>query len=78
MDQHLSQFNRMFCVGATWGHEDRVAGASTFTNVPPPVKYWLRKDHKHVEEGLEHVGPPVRPICGVEEAPHSRFGHMLS
>ena len=70
MNNQLRQFNKMFEVGAAWGHEDRVTGASTSTNVPPPSKYGLRKDHKD--------GHPVRPVCGATEAPNSRFGHLLS
>ena len=78
MNNHLKQFNKMFCVGSTWGHEDRIAGASTSTNIPPPPKYGLRKDHKPVQPGEEHVGPPVRPVAGATEAPNSRFSHFLS
>ena len=72
MNKHL------FCVGATWGHEDRIAGASTSTNVPPPPKYGLRKDHKLVTPGQEQYGPPLRPVCGATDAPNSRFSHFLS
>ena len=78
MNNHLKHFNKMFRVGATWGHEDRISGASTSTNVPPPAKYGLRKDHKPVLPGQEHVGPPIRPLCGASEAPNSRFSHFLS
>ena len=68
----------MFGVGSTWGHEERVAGASTSTNVPPPPMYGLRKDHKVVLPGEEQNGPDVRPICGAKEAPNSKFSHLLS
>ena len=68
----------MFGVGSTWGHEERVAGASTSSNVPPPPKYGLRKDHKVVPPGEEQNGPDVRPICGAKEAPNSKFSHFLS
>ena len=78
MNQHLAHFNKMFRVGANRGHEDRVAGASTSTNVPPPPKYVLRKDHKAVLPGRERYGPKGRPVCGAREAPNSRFGHFLS
>ena len=70
MNQHLGHFNKMFKVGSNWGHQDRVANASTSTNIPPPPKYGLRKDHK--------AGHPLRPVCGAREAPNSRFGHFLS
>ena len=78
MNHHLKQFNRMFRVGSTWGHQDRVAKASTSTNVPPPPAYGLRKDHKPVPEGQERVGPQVRRVVGANTAPNSRFGHFLS
>ena len=61
----------MFKVGATWGHEGRVANATTSTNVPPPPVYGLRKDHK------DHPHP-VRPVCGATQSPNSRLGTFLS
>ena len=78
MNQHLSHFNKMFKVGSNWKHEDRVACASTATNVPPPPKYGLRKDHKTVPAGREQFGPQLRAIVGARDAPNSRFGHFLS
>ena len=41
-NDHLRQFNKMFSVGATFGHEQRVSNASTATNVPAPPLYGLR------------------------------------
>ena len=70
MNQHLGNFNKMFRVGANFGQEDRIAGASTSTNVPPPPKYGLRKNHKTVIPGREQYGPSVRPVCGAREAPN--------
>ena len=78
MNQHLGHFNRMFRVGATHGHEERIAGASTSSNVPPPAKYGLRKDHKTVPPGREKYGPKVRGVCGAKEAPNSKLSHFLS
>ena len=78
MNNHLKHFNKMFCVGATWGHEDRISGASTSTNVSPPAKYGLRKDHKSIPPGQEHIGHKIRPVCGASEAPNGRFSHFLS
>ena len=63
----------MFKVGATWGQKERIAGPSTATKIPPPAKYSQRKDHKPIPLGQEHVGPQVRPICGANEPPNSRF-----
>lgn len=71
-NDHLKQFNKMFCVGAAFGHEARVGHASTATNVPAPPLYGLRKTHKPVSI------PPVRPVCGANSAPNSRLGHFLS
>ena len=56
-NHHIKQFNRMFRVGVSWGHQSRVANATTATNVPPPPVYGLRKDHKDPPH-------PVRPVCG--------------
>ena len=78
MNHHLKQFNQMFRVGATWNHESRVAGASTSSNVPPPPKFAVRKDHKPVQVGQELSGPPVRPIVAANQAPNSRFSNFLS
>ena len=58
--------------------EKRIAHASTATNVPPPPKYPLRKDHKVLLPGQEITGPDVRAVCGASEAPNSRLGHFLS
>ena len=71
MNQHLSQFNRMFNVGSTWGQTERISGSSTGTNIPPPPKYCLRKDHKAIPAGQERYGHPTRPIVGASEAPNS-------
>lgn len=38
--------------------------------------YGLRKDHKDTED--ETKGPPVRPVCGANQAPNSRLSHFLS
>ena len=77
-NQHLKQFNKMFSVGAAHGQKKRIAHASTATNVPPPPKYPLRKDHKVLLPGQEITGPDVRAVCGASEAPNSRLGHFLS
>ena len=70
-NDHLKQLNKMFSVGATFGHQGRVANASTATNVPAPPLRGLRKDHKAVQPGMEVRGPSVRPVVG-------RLGHFLS
>ena len=73
MNHHLSQFNRMFNVGATWGQPERISGASTASNIPPPAKYCLHKDHKPLQVGQERLGHPTRPVVGATDAPNSRF-----
>ena len=65
-------------MGTTWGQLDRIAGASTSTNIPSPALYGVRKDHKSVLPGQESFGPPIRSVVGATEAPNSRFGHFLS
>ena len=72
---HMRQLNRIFKVGAAVGHEERVTGATMSTNIPPPPLYGLRKDHKSTAD--EKKGPPVRPVCGANQAPNSRLSHFL-
>ena len=50
--------------------------ATHSTNTPAPPMYGLRKDHK-VTEDLEK-GPPVRPVCGANQAPNSRLSNFIS
>ena len=76
MNQHMRQFNKMFQVGKNNEHEQRVMAATISSNTPAPPMYGLRKDHKHTENEIE--GPPVRPVCGANEAPNSRLSHFLS
>ncbi len=76
MNHHMRQFNKMFKVGSTYDHEDRVTGATISTNTPAPPMYGLRKDHKPHEDKTE--GPPVRPVCGASESPNSRLSNFLS
>ena len=76
MNQHMKQFNKMFKVGETVEQESRVAGATKSVNTPAPPLYGLRKDHKRTENEVE--GPPVRPVCGANQAPNSRLSNFLS
>ena len=76
MNHHMRQFNKMFKVGSTHNHEDRVAGATMSTNTPAPPMYGLRKDHKSHDN--KEIGPPVRPVCGASESPNSRLSNFLS
>ena len=66
----------MFNVGTTHGHEERVTAATTSTHTPPPPLYGLRKDHKTTTDQIK--GPPVRPVCGANQAPNSRLSNFLS
>ena len=76
MNQHMRQFNKMFQVGKNNEHEQRVVAATISSNTPAPPMYGLRKDHKPTESEVE--GPPVRPVCGANEAPNSRLSNFLS
>ncbi|MCP3849452.1 MAG: hypothetical protein GY694_04320, partial [Gammaproteobacteria bacterium] len=76
MNHHMRQFNKMFKVGSSHRHEDRITGATMSTNIPAPPMYGLRKDHKNYTD--EKEGPPVRPVCGATEAPNSRLSSFLS
>ena len=76
MNQHMKLFNKMFKVGSEHQHEKRVEMATHSTNTPAPPMYGLRKDHKATEDAIK--GPPVRPVCGANQAPNSRLGNFLS
>ena len=78
LNLHMRQFNKIFQVGTTLGQDNknRVTGATISTNTPPPPLYGLRKDHKLPTDEIK--GPPVRPVCGANEAPNSRLSHFLS
>ena len=69
VNQHMKQISRIFRIGENPGHELRIAGAITSTNTPAPPMYGLRKDHKQCPD--ENEGPPVRPVCGANEAPNT-------
>ena len=74
MNQSLYCLNQIFNVGSSHGERnvDRVHKASISTNVEPPVLRGQKKDHKNV------TPVPLRPVCGVTEAPNARISHMLS
>ena len=76
VNQHMKQINKIFNIGMNNDHQHRVAGATTSSNTPAPPMYGLRKDHKRCEDDQE--GPPVRPVCGANDAPNSRLSHILS
>ena len=78
MNQHMKQFNKMFMVGSEAGprQEERVEMATHSTNTPAPPMYGLRKDHKVIVDATK--GPPVRPVCGANQAPNSRLGNFIS
>ena len=78
MNQHMKQFNKMFMVGSEAGprQEERVEMATHSTNTPAPPMYGLRKDHKVIVDATK--GPPVRPVCGANQAPNSRLGNVIS
>ena len=76
MNQHMRIFNKMFRVGSNHEHESRVEMATHSTNTPAPPLYGVRKDHKTSENAIK--GPPVRPVCGANQAPNSRLGNFLS
>ena len=76
INHHMRHFNRMFNVGSTHDQEERVMAATLSTHTPPPPLYGLRKDHKQSANMEE--GPPVRPVCGANQAPNSRLSNFLS
>ena len=79
MNRQAKIFNKMLGVGRDHPRDkDRIDIASTSTNVPAPVLYGLRKDHKQVPPGQESQGPPVRPVCAAKTAPNSRVSGFLT
>ena len=76
INQHMKQFNKMFRVGTEHAHEKRVEMATQSTNTPAPPLYGLRKDHKVTTDAER--GPPVRPVCGANQAPNSRLSNFVS
>ena len=76
INQHMKQFNKMFQVGKQHEHEKRVEMATHSTNTAAPPLYGLRKDHKTTDDIVK--GPPVRPVCGANQAPNSRLSNFIS
>ena len=46
--------------------------------VKVPPFYGMREDYKKVEEGIENVGPKVRPVCWARECVTKRVSYILS
>ena len=43
----------------------------------PPL-YGLPKDHKDVPPDQEHLGPPLRPVCGATESANGALSELLT
>ena len=59
------------------GGDMRLRNVIKAENVNIPPFYGMRKDHKKVEEGMEEVGPKVRPVCGANDCVTKRVSHIL-
>ena len=77
---HTVQLGHALGLGSTSSKPQgaRIKGALTNINAVPPKMYCAHKDHKTLEAGQEHLGPPGRPICGAREAPNGQLSSLLS
>ena len=74
------QLARALGVASTCSDNQSTSIKSALTNskIDPPNLYCPPKDHKALEPGLEHLGPPNRPICGAREASNAQLSMLCS
>ena len=83
-ERHLNaattQLARALGVGSSCGDHQATSLKSALINtrIDPPNLYGHPKDHKVLEPGKEHLGPPNRPICGAREAPNTQLSKLCS
>ena len=69
---HTKCWMRMLNVGKESKDDDRYKSSMLTHNSKPATLYIYRKDHKKFEDRIK--GPPVRPLCDVNDS----YGHKLS
>ena len=69
---------RMLGLSESEGGDGRLWQVLKVEGVKVPPFYGMRKDHKKVEEGMEDVGPKVRPVCGARDCVTKRVSYILS
>ena len=76
------QFGRILNLGEKWNasgrHWARVKNALRTRNCLTPPLYGLPKDHKVVPPAEEHLGPPLRPVCGATESANGALSELLT
>jgi hypothetical protein len=76
LSAHSEAWSRILCVGGNWGQADRVRQNMTSKDSPFAPVYTLRKDHKAYQDVW--IGPPVRPVCGVDSSSNEKLSWLLS
>ena len=59
------------------GGDMRLRNVIRAENVSIPPFYGMRKDHKKIDEGMEEIGPKVRPVCGAKDCVTKRVSHII-
>ena len=82
MNAHTVQWGRILNLGAKWNasgrHWTRVKSALRTRSCLAPPLYGLPKDHKPLPDGEEHLGPPLRPVCGATESINGALSELLT
>ena len=76
LNAHGEFWTRILAAGEFTGHEDRIRNNMKSENCPVSPLYALRKDHKLCENN--DIGPPTRPVCGVNSSVNDKMSHLLS
>ena len=76
------QLARILNLGEKWNasnrHWCRVKSALRTRSCLIPPLYGLPKDHKDVPPDQEHLGPPLRPVCGATESANGALSELLT
>ncbi len=73
---HSQSWSRILNIGGNWNQSDRVRRNMISSDSPLAPVYTLRKDHKPYGDGF--IGPPTRPVCGVDASLNERLSWILS
>ena len=76
------QFGRILNLGEKWNasgrHWTRVKNALRTRSCLNPPLYGMPKDHKAVPPEENHLGPPLRPVCGATESANGALSELLT
>ena len=76
LSAHAVSWSRILGIGGKCKQAERVRKNLISKNSPLAPVYTLRKDHKVTID--KDVGPPVRPVCGVDSAGNEKLSWLLS